>query len=163
MATFNEDVIVNGTITANNIVIPLNSVGDAQFKTDDPLTAEKQIHQHLARFAIASATTAADTQEPIHQGFGAGVIYAAYASVVDPCVGAATIDIDILKNGVSILSTDFKITNSHDAYEKIDAGIADPVSYSVDDFFEVVIDVTAGGGTIGKGLIVTLVLRENPE
>ena len=99
------DLIVSGQLSAQNMSLPASSVGDTQFKSADPLTAAKQQHQHRANYAQESGTTSATEARVMHVVKGAtGSVVQFEAGSVTVCVGAATIVVDLLNNGVSILS-----------------------------------------------------------
>ena len=53
-----SDLIVRGALKANSIDIPSNAVGNTQFKSTDPLAADKQDHQFLKTLCQAHGTAA---------------------------------------------------------------------------------------------------------
>ena len=82
--------------------------------------------------------------------------------VLGAAVGAATVTIDLQKNGVSVLSAVINITSALAANVYIDASIT-TTTYVADDVFKIVITATAGGGTLPTGLYVQLTTDENPS
>jgi hypothetical protein len=110
-----------------------------------------------------SDATAAAEERPIHVAHGDGAVLAISAGVIDPNVGDSTITVDITKNGTSVLDSPITLNSSHTARQVI-PGVLDAAETAYDDgdVFEVVFAVTAGSGTLGKGVFVSLVLREEP-
>ena len=74
--------------------------------------------------------------------------------------GAATITVDLHKNGASILTAAIVLDNGDAAYAVVE-GVISSSSVVADDVLEVVITVNAGGGTLGKGVFASLDLYED--
>src|SRR4051812_30646721 len=88
--------------------IPANSVGDAQVATPPAagqgVAANKVIHQHEITYAQESATNAASEKKTIHVCRNAGTLLDFRAGAVVLLTGADTCTVDLLKNGVSVLT-----------------------------------------------------------
>lgn len=159
------DLSVRGTLTMGAIKLPDGSVGDAEFDPTDPLSAVNQQHQFNRMYVQGKSTdTVISETRPIHLAFGAGTAIVIRAGVVDACVGNATITIDLKKNGASILSSTILIDSTMADYDSTE-GTVDSAEedYVTSDVFELVITVAAGTGTLGKGLFVVVVFREDSE
>lgn len=162
MATQNVidgDLTVRGTFRCTSAGLPAASVGDNQFASSDPLSAAKQEHQHEEVVAQVHGTAAVTERRVLHVARGAGSVTAFRAGVVVANVGAATITVDLRKNGTTVLSAVVTLNNTHTAYTKVDGTVSVP-TYVAGDVFEVVITATAGGGTLGQGLFAQGVFRE---
>ena len=156
----NDDLLVRGTLRADFVQMPVNSVGDNEFKSADPLTVEKQRHQYSQLYSEDSGSAITDINgKAIHTARADGTIRAFRAGVVVACVGAATIDVDLLKNGTTVLSSALELDNTNTAYA-IEDGTINTAAYSADDVFTITITGTAGGGTLGQGIFVELVVDE---
>ena len=142
---------VAGTLSANAIAYPSGSTQKA----------DEQEHRYMLTYSQESATGAADGAYVVHVVHGAtGVLNSFKCGVVVACVGAATIDVDLLVNGVSVLSSAVEISVSHAAYELV-SGTISGAALEVNDVVEVSIDETTGGGTQGKGVFAVLELDED--
>lgn len=153
------DLIVNGTLRANNMQLPNNAVGNNQFNSADPLTASKQQHQYLVGLNQAHGTAATAERRAIHCAHAAGTITDVVAGAVVAPVGDSTVTVDVYKNGVSVLSSALTLTSSGAAFEET-AGTLSTPAYAAGDVIEVVLTVSAGSGTLPQGVYVRLTLRE---
>lgn len=153
------DMFVNGTFRANAMDIPDNSVSNSTFDISAPLDATKQFHQYLVK--LNQNGTASTETRTVHQAYGDGRLIVAYATIKTAAIGAATVTLDVKKNGTSILSGAWVIGNTTVAFG-VSLGTLNPASqdYLQDDVFEITATAAAGGGTLPTGLLVTLVLRE---
>jgi hypothetical protein len=156
-STIDGDLLVRGTAQFGGLLIPNNSVGDAQFKAADPLTAGKQQHQHAARFAQAGAA-AAETRAA-HHAHAAGTLYGVSVGSVAKAVGDSTATVDVRKNGTTVLSGTVTLNNANANYVAVPAGVG-VAPYAAGDVFTVVVTVSAGTGTLPQGVFASLVLRE---
>lgn len=77
-------------------------------------------------------------------------------------VGAATHSIQLKKNGSNILSSALVMDSANTNYVLEEAAGYTSTSYAAGDFFEVDITATAGGGTLGQGLMFDVQFDENP-
>jgi len=158
-----KDLTVPGTLTVGNITLPANVVGDTEFNGSDPLSCAKQSHQFLKDYKQNKTTTVAADRQFLHMAFGDGDMVGFRACLIDTVnLSGATITVKIYKNGVDITGTASIITDAHALYEVVE-GTLSSLPYSADDVFEVVVTVAAGGGTLGKGLCVTAIFREDAE
>jgi len=161
MATrIDGDLIVAGSFKANSFAVPSNSVGDTQFKASDALTAAKQEHQYARTYAQANGSAVVSETRGIHIAYAGGTLQSLVAALKTACVGAATVVVDLKKNGTTVLSGTITLDNSIAAYATVAATFSS-TAYSADDVFEVVVTSAAGGGTLGQGLTVTLVTHED--
>ncbi len=135
-----------------NIVLNSGCVSDKHVAADAAVAVTKLQHQHRATYAQESATTAAAETRTIHVVHGtAGLVKAIKFGCVTACLLGATITIDLLKNGVSILDAPFVIDVGDVAYALV-AGVIDTEAVTASDVLEIDVAVAAGGGTIGEGL-----------
>jgi hypothetical protein len=162
MGTLNDNLQVNGQLSASQMIYPNGSIFDAAVNAAAAIQATKLQHQHRAMFAQGSSTTATAATQVVHSVYGAsGSVIAFRAGCVVPCVGAATITVDLKKNGTSILSAPISLSSSQAARQLV-AGTVTTPSLTQNDVLEVVITATAGGGTIGQGLFVETTVNEMP-
>ncbi len=161
--TLNHDVHVNGTLSAKTVSLPAGCVGNAAIAAGAGIDASKQEHQHEKTYAQASGSVSATERKVIHVVYGAtATILAFRAGSKTACAGAATITVDLLKNGVSILTAVITLDNANTAYIVESAAVLTP-GLVAGDVLEVNITATAGGGTIGNGVFAQVVLEEDAQ
>jgi len=155
-------VHVKGMLTAASVVLPAGTVTDAMVNASAAIDADKLQHRHHVTWSNESATAAADGAWVVHvvRGTTASVV-SFEAGCVVACVGAATVDVDLLKNGASILTAAISIDSGDAAYAKVVGTIASAALVD-GDVLEISVDETAGGGTVGKGVFASLALDEDP-
>lgn len=153
------DLRVYGSLTPDTLVAPASSIGSTQFNASDPLAIAKQRHKVFANHHQEG--TAVSATKVVHYARAAGTISAVRAGSVVACVGAATIVVDVKKNGVSILTGTFTLDNANTAYTP-ESGTLATTTYAAGDVLTSVVVATAGGGTLGSGLFVEVDLDEAP-
>lgn len=142
------------------ITLPLGSVGDASVSASSPLGVDKTTHQinHIYTQKHGTAV-ASDPGSVIHIAGASGVVQSVKVAVRTIPIGAATVTVDIKKNGTSIMTGVVTIDNANVAYTA-ETGAITTTAYVVGDFFEAVLVATAGGGTLPQGIGVEVVFRE---
>ena len=161
--TINGDAFIAGNLSARSMNIPSGTVVDADVAATADFAATKLEHQHQKVYAQESATPAAAEDRVVHAVYGStGSIIAFEAGSVVACVGDSTITIDLHKNSSSILTTPIVLDSSNSAYTP-EAGTIDTATLVDGDVLEVVITVSAGTGTLGKGLFASVIIREDPQ
>lgn len=153
------NMLVRGTLQADDLVVPSNAIGDAQMATARPIDVDKQIHQYSKQVTQPHGTSAVDYRGSIHSAYGAGEILAFQAKVSVIPVGAATVTVDLRKNGTTVLSGVITLDSSSVAFVAEDATLSTP-TYAAGDELEVVVNETTGGGTPPQGLSILLIVAE---
>ena len=160
MFRIEEDGQFRGTVTFLHLVPSAGCILDAHVAANAKIAASKLQHQHREVYVQESGTTAAETRV-VHVVKGsAGVVRTIKAGCVTPCVGDAGVTVDLLKNGASILTATFDLTSAQSAYDLV-AGTIDDDTLEAGDVLEVDIAVSAGTGTLGKGVFVYVDLWED--
>ena len=163
MQRLDGPMIIGGAVSFTGPVgLPASTVTPAQLNADtaDPIPSEMSEQQICKTYATSG--TAASATVPIHVAEGDGALVALRCGSIAIAIGAATVTVDLKKNGTTVLSSVVTLDSANTARILEDATISS-AAYSEDDFFELVIVATAGGGTIPTGLIVQLVAREAAE
>jgi len=158
------DVVISGTLYAQNMVIPAASVGNSQIPAAAAIDASKVMHQHRAVYTQgSSSTTAAADTKVIFTVYGtSGTIIAFRAGAVVPNVGAATCTVDLRKNGTTVLSAVITLNNTQTARQLV-SGAVTTTAVASGDVLEVVVTATAGGGTLAQGLFASVTVNELPQ
>ncbi len=156
-----EDGFFKGAVRFLQILLNAGCVSNTHVATDAAIVASKMQHQHRSGYAQESATSAADEARVIHVVKGqTGQVLTFKVGAVVANIGAAVVDVDLLKNGVSILTAAVQIDSGNAAYALVDATI-DTDTLVEGDVLEVSIDGTAGGGTLAKGVFCYLDVIED--
>ena len=143
------------------VSLPDDCVGDDQVDSSHPVTAEKLEHQHRAIYEQESGTTAAAEARVVHVVRGTtGSIEQVRAGCVVACIGDATVTVDLLVNGASVLTAAFDLSSSQSAYELV-TGVIDDGDLEDGDVVEVSVTVNAGTGTLGEGVFAEVDVHED--
>ncbi len=156
-----ENGSFRGVVTFIDLRINPGAVANAEVDAAAAIAASKLEHQHRLIYEQESATTAAAETRVVHVVDGlTGTLKGIKAGSVVANAGAATITVDLLNNGVSILTATFDLDSGDSAYDLV-AGTIATAALAADDVLEIDIAVAAGGGTLGKGVFVYVDLYED--
>ena len=160
--TIEEAVTFRGNVTfLGQANLPDGAVDDQAVEAGAGLDATKLEHDHRAVYEQESDTTAASETRVIHVVKGTtATVKEIKAGCVVANIGAATVDVDLLKNGVSILTAAIQIDSGDAAYALV-AGTIDTPTLAVGDVLEIDVTATAGGGTLGKGVFAYVDIHED--
>lgn len=155
---------VAGTLSAATLDVPAGTLRDAGVHANADIAAEKLEHQHQPVYAQASGTTAFAETRVVHvvQGDAAELVAFEVGLAGLVISGDSTITVDLKKNGASVLSAAVVLDNG-DALRTGVAGTVTMAAAVAGDVYEVVVTVSAGTGTLGKGLFALLKLREKAD
>lgn len=142
------------------VTLPASVISDNQVASSASIDTAKVKHRHSKHYGQNG--TASSVTIPIHIARAAGSVVAIEAGSIVANIGAATVTIDLKKNGSSILTGVITLDSGNTA-RVLEAGTISSASYVDGDFFELVIVATAGGGTLATGLGVEVTFNENPS
>lgn len=161
--TFNGDLFVNGAFRAKTASLPSSSITNSNVVAGAGISASKLQHQHQHVYAQEGTNASASARQILHVVVGAtGTVESIKATLTTACIGAATITVDLKKNGTTILSAVISFSSS-DAAFTLKAGTISTPAVVVGDVLEIVVVATAGGGTLGKGIAAVLKIREDAD
>jgi len=158
--TVQNDLDVNGALTCRQFNPPAGCVIDASVLAGANVAATKLQHRHMPKLAQANGVVAAAERRVIHIAKASGTITLCKATVTVAAIGDSTATFDVKKNDTTILTGTVTFTSSDVAYT-LKSGTLAVTTFVASDVFEVVITVSAGTGTLPKGLVVELTLDEN--
>jgi len=160
-ANFQGDVYITGGLTPTTFNPPAGCINDNAVVAGAAIDAAKLQHQHEKAYAQESATTAVSEARVVHVVQGATATLVAFkAGCVVANVGAATVTVNLKKNGTTVLTAVVTLDNSQAAYAVVAAAGFTSTSLVAGDVLEVVFTAAASGGTLGKGAFAQVVLRE---
>jgi hypothetical protein len=148
-----------GMKIVGSLDLPSKAVVNGQV-ADYTLAAIKSDERWIRKTYAQPNVTATTETKVVHGVFGTtGVLSAIKAGSIGVNAGAATVTIDLKKNGTSILSAVITLNNANTARVMV-AGTFSATTLAVGDVLELVITATAGGGTLATGVFVELDLYE---
>lgn len=152
------DLYVTGNIGCATMSIPANTVVNAAVSASADITSTKLEMQRS--FTYSQNGTAASATIPIHVVYGATCSLVSIKAVsIVANIGAATVTVDLKKNGSSVLSAVITLDSANTA-RVAESGTITTAGGVAGDLYELVIVATAGGGTLATGLGVTVIWSE---
>jgi len=158
------DTHVAGALTCESFTCPSGDLDGVVAEVAAGIKATKLEHQHRAVYAQESETTASDEIRVVHVVWGAtGTVIAFEAGCVTDCDGSSTITVDLLLNGVSILTSKITLA-AGDGNRVVVAGTLSDTALADGDVLEVAIDAVASGtDALGLGVFCSLTLHEDAQ
>jgi hypothetical protein len=158
------DLYVGGNLSAKTFSCPAASITDNGVASAAGIQASKSQQQFTKTYGQVTGVGAVTERRPIHSVYGAtGLVVQFRAAAAVANIGAATITVQLKKNGVNILTSAISLSSSTVAFAWVAAAGFTTTSLLASDILEVDVTATAGGGTLGQGLICELVTREDPQ
>jgi len=143
----------------NAVALPAGTVTNAMVAAGAGIAASKLGHRRRWNYT-KPGTAASETVAAIEIYGTSGTILEFSAGSVAIAVGAATVTVDLKKNGSSILTSVITLDSANTA-RVMETSSLTSTTLAAGDFLEVVIVATAGGGTIPTGLLVQLIHDED--
>jgi len=157
------DIHVEGSLTATTLGIPSGTVVNDDVAAAAAIAASKLQHQYEKVYSQESATSAADEARVAHVVQGAtGTIEGFEAGSVVAAVGDDTCDVDLLKNGTTVLNAAITLDSTNVAYT-VEAGTVGTSAVVDGDVLEIKIDATHNTGTLAKGIFACVKIREDAD
>lgn len=161
MDIIDGDLLIKGQLNVQDgLAFPAGSITNTMIAASAGLSASKLEHQHQPVYAQNGNVDSAADRKIIHVVRGdTGTIQSFHVASRVACTGNATITVDLLKNGTTILSAAVVLDNANTAYT-LEAGTISSASVVQNDVLEVNVTVNAGTGTLGDGVFAVLNIRE---
>jgi hypothetical protein len=170
MGRIDEDLYINGNLSAKSMSIPASGVGDAQVAAGANLSASKL--QHRDRFVFGQSGAAASATAPIRVAVATtplsstdtptARVVSVRAGSITPCTGNATITVDVQKGGASMLTGVITLDASNSARVAEEGVLADG-DLETGDWVDLVVVATVGTGALGTGLLVEVEIDETAQ
>jgi hypothetical protein len=158
------DLYVGGNLSAKSFNAPASSITDQAVAGGAGIQASKCQQQFTKTYGQVTGSAAATERRPVHSVYGAtGQVVQFRAAAAVANIGAATIAIQLKKNGANILTAAITLGSGTAAYVFVAAAGFTSTSLLANDVLEVDVTATAGGGTLGQGLVCELVTREDAQ
>lgn len=152
-----SDLYVNGQLAARTMSIPNGAVDNTAVEAAAGIEASKL--EHRFQIVYCQDQIAYADQRVVHVVHGAtGDIIAFKAGSVGVCTSSATMTVDLLVNGSSVLSSAI-VLDSSNTTRVVEAATVSSTALVVGDVLEV--SVAVSGTTLGNGLFAVVVMNED--
>lgn len=162
MGQITEDIVFTGTATfTKKPSFATATFGDGQADSASPLATNKTRHRYRPTHKQPNSAATTETV-PLFRCYGAAatVVEVACGSIAI-AAGAATVTVDIKKNGSTILTGVLTLDTANTAYVGELAAISS-AGLVAGDVLTAVLVATAGGGTLPTGVYVIATIDEDP-
>ena len=147
---------VQGNFSASGMSLPAASVLDAQVAASAAIGYSKLNRLRSRIYAQPNIAAVTETKViEVYRSVGAGTIIDFSAGVLAAAVGAATVTIDLKKNGTTILAGLLTIDNTL-AINTLKFNTPSSLTLAINDVLTLVITAAAGGGTLPTGLFINV-------
>lgn len=165
--TLNDTTLKGKTTIVGQFAAPSGVITNAMIAAGAGIEASKVVHRFPLTYAQADGASVADATQTLYVAAAAGTVKSVEVGLGGAAaVGAATVDVDILKSTgggafASMLSAAITVDSST-VIRTSEVGTISSGSYADGDILQVSVDATAGGGTLPQGIVVTVICEENP-
>lgn len=166
--TINEQLIAKGGLKAlGTVSMPDNSISGTALNASVLVPANRLIHRFALVYAQADGGSVVTATVGIHVAASAGTVKSIEVGLTGAAaVGAATFTVDLNKSTgggafATMLSGNITV-DSATAIRTVEAGTVSSGSYTDGDILQLEMVATAGGGTLPQGVVVTVIVEENP-
>jgi hypothetical protein len=162
MTRFEGDVFVAGSLGSTSFVPAAGSITNAAVASLAGIDQSKLQHQHRAGYHQPNTTATTETKT-VGVIYGvSGTLLSFKAGSIVANIGAATVTLDLKKNGVTALSAVITLNNANTARVAV-SGTLSVTTLAAGDVLEVVATATAGGGTLATGVFAELRWKEDAQ
>lgn len=154
-----DDGRFTGEVRFSNVLLNDDCVGDDQMDPNDVPQAGHLQHQHRVIHAQESATAVSSETKVVHVVHGTtGIIKEFKAGCVTDCT-TGTIDVDLLKNGSTVMTTDIELAAADGDYALVSGTIdAAKDDLAQEDVLEIAITDNSADG---KGVFAYVDIYED--
>lgn len=154
------DLYINGSLTAQTMNVPASAVGNSEVEAAAGIEASKLQHQYEPCFSQASADATAE-ERVIHIVKGAtGTIVAFRAGFRTAPDASSSCDINLKKNGTTILTAEITLDDTYTAYQLVTPSGFTSTSLVTGDVLSVQVkDIVSSNPP--EGVFAQLILRED--
>jgi hypothetical protein len=159
------DATIRNLVVTGTLALPAGSLTNSHIAAGADIATSKLVHRHVLNYHQASGAAMADATVPLFIGrYTTGLLVAVEAAILVAAVGDSTVTIDLQKStGGGAFATVLTATidiDSTTVVRTVLAGTLDSTSFTAGDIYQLVIDATAGTGTLPQGLNVTVTIDE---
>jgi len=142
------------------VTMPTGAVGDDEIEAAAGIAASKVDHRFHVMHKQPNTTATTETVG-LYLAKAAGTVIGFRAGSIGIAVGAATVTFDLKKNNVTVLTGVLTLNSSNTVRVAVAGTLVATPTYVANDFFELVITATAGGGTLQTGIFAEAWFEED--
>lgn len=155
------DLTVRGTLNVGAISLPANAVDQAsQIKAGINIPADKTEQRFFPAWSQPNTTATAETRT-LFVARRSGTLNEVIAGSIAKATGDSTITVDIKKNGTTVLSAVITLDSANTNRIVESGSVSGGGTFVAGDWFEVVIAISAGTGTLPTGVFCQLEVDQN--
>jgi len=166
----NNDLHVNGTLSAKTANLPDGCIGDDEIQSNAGIAASKIVHQFDLNYTQVPGTAVVAATHDLRIVKGATAVVAAIEAAITGTIATGadrTVNVDLQKGNAgsafaTILTGTIEFDNA-DALRTPTAGAIASPNLVDGDILRVVITVAGAAGNQADGLIVSVTLQEDPQ
>lgn len=164
MSQFDGNVTVGGQLQVQGaIVLKTQSLSGTAINPAVPVPTGSVTHQNRKGYSQPNTTATTETRTLYRVRGATASLKEFFAGSIAINAGAATVTLDLKKNGTTLLSSVLTLNSSNTARVPVNATLlASPTALVAGDVLEVVITATAGGGTLATGVDCGITVDEDP-
>ena len=162
--TFTNDVQVNGNLSVGTFSIPDGTVDDDAVAAGADIDGAKlqKVPQPIYKYGQFDDAAVADDQVVYIAEAAATVEEVAFGCYTAPTGADRTIDVEVKKNGTTILSSAIRIDNDDSDRDMLAGTLAaSPTNLAAGDWLTVHITVAGSAGNQGQGLAGWIKIHED--
>lgn len=155
------DFTVRGTLNVGAITLPANSINSAsQIQAGVNIPADKTEQRIFPSWQQPNTAATAETRT-LFVARRAGTLNEVAVGSIVAAIGDSTCTLDVKKNGTTVLAAAIVLNNSRTARTAVLGSISGGGTFAAGDWFEVVITISAGTGTLPTGVYCQLEVDMN--
>lgn len=162
MSAINDDLHVNGTLSALVFKAPVGSITDAAVIGAAGIQYTKLQQRRTVQHSQPNTSATSETKVAGAVVGATGTLVAIQAGCIGPCVGSDTVTIDVRVNGVSVLTGVITLNSSQAAYALVSGSFA-TTALTMGNVLTIVVTPNHTTGTLGTGVFAILTWAEDPQ
>jgi len=164
-----SDLYVNGNVSMASVSLPAAAVRNANIEGNAGIEASKVVHRFPTHYRQDEGADVASKTAPVHIAAAAATVAAVKVlCVTAPTGGDKQYTVDVKKGNqagaYATILTGVVTINSSKANREVTSGtLSGTPTLAAGDSLQVVVTASGSTGSQGQGLLVEVILHENPQ
>jgi hypothetical protein len=155
------DLTVRGTLNVGAITLPENTLRtSSQILAGINIPADKTEQRLFPAWSQPNSAATTETRT-LFVARRAGTLNEVIAGSIAKAIGDSTVTVDVKKNGTTVLAAVITLNNANTARIVESGSVSGGGTFAAGDWFEVVITISAGTGTLPTGVFCQLEIDQN--
>jgi hypothetical protein len=169
MSVISGSLHVNGTLTAKRFSAPAGSIDNASVDEAAEIAATKLIHQFPLTYQQAPGSEVVSNTVDLHIARGDGEVVSIEAAITGAIATGAdrTVTLDLLKStaggAFATVLTAPIVLDDDNVLRTLEAGTVTTTDYLDGDILRLTVVCAGAASAQGQGLVVTTIVREEPD